>query len=152
MAGSGACIAVDPLSWSTLGGFEVRFFLFCEDTALSYVAHASSVPLYLDSDVRVRHDGGFKSRGLSLFQLLEYIASERIAWEKFWQTPVYFLVISQVIGVVLRLVRSMTFGDSHMLRVYWRLLNLIMRNRLVYRKLVGADGIRISAVTALEVG
>lgn len=72
---SGACFAFRRDDWERLGGFDEEFFLYVEDTDLSWRAHRAGLEILLVGDARVRHSYAFrvtpaKLRHLELGRLL----------------------------------------------------------------------------------
>ncbi|MBB1017021.1 glycosyltransferase family 2 protein [Dietzia sp. DQ11-71] len=150
LSGNGACIAVDRSAWEAIGGFNDGFFLFAEDKTFTYRAHSLEIPVYLAGNASVVHEGGFKSRGMSEFQLIEYIASERIAWKSMWKTPLMYLYVAQLLGLSLRMISSFSNSVPTMREVYKKVLVKSARNRLCEGDLRGADGVRVSTLSALD--
>lgn len=55
---TGACLAVSVETWTWLGGFDTRYFLYWEDVDLSWRARAAGVSLEVRADVEAMHDVG----------------------------------------------------------------------------------------------
>jgi GT2 family glycosyltransferase len=55
---TGACLAVSVDTWTWLGGFDTRFFLYWEDVDLSWRALAAGLTLDVRPDVEATHDVG----------------------------------------------------------------------------------------------
>ncbi|MCC2334338.1 glycosyltransferase [Cellulomonas wangsupingiae] len=55
---SGACLAATTSTWSRLGGFDPRYFLYWEDVDLGRRATRAGVPLVVREDVTAVHDVG----------------------------------------------------------------------------------------------
>lgn len=147
-AGSGACFAMNPTTWAALGGLEPRYFLFIEDISLSSKAHSLEIPIFLCGNVKVLHEGGFKSRGMTEFQLVEYLTSEQIAWSIIGRVPVKVLAIAQLLGITLRWIRFVIVGNVEKAAMYKKILRRLLRRRLLIPELFGRDGIRVSAAAA----
>lgn len=142
-SGSGACIALSYGAWKTIGGMDERFFLFSEDRMLTATAHRQGIVVSVCGNARVVHEGGFKSRGVSMLQLSEYIASQRFAWSALWPASVALLKVAQVGGLLLRAGRALPLGDGGKVRMYLRLARLAGSNKLGIAALTGEDGVRI---------
>ena len=55
---SGACLAATTATWSRLGGFDPRYFLYWEDVDLGRRAAGAGVPLVVRDDLTAVHDVG----------------------------------------------------------------------------------------------
>lgn len=57
---SGACFAFRRDDWARVGGFDEEFFLYVEDTDLSWRARRAGMKILLVGDARVRHSYAFR--------------------------------------------------------------------------------------------
>jgi len=58
----GAGLLIERQRFSTLGGFDERYFLFYEDVDLCLRAQAAGLPVRLERRFRIRHDTGSSAR------------------------------------------------------------------------------------------
>lgn len=90
---NGACLLITPEAWRATGGFDERFFLFCEEVDWCIRARNLGFKVLLDTSVRVRHQRGgtFDGRGVkasyyfhrNLYYLCQLHAHGSI-WKLWW--------------------------------------------------------------------
>lgn len=90
---NGAVLLVEPEAWRAVGGFDERYFLFCEEVDWCLRASAAGWRTLLDGSVTVDHvrGGTFSGRGTkasyyyhrNLYHLCEKFAG-RSAWRRHW--------------------------------------------------------------------
>lgn len=79
---SGACMMVRRSAWDPLGGFDERFFLYCEDVDWSLRAREAGWRLLFVPNVEVRREKSVTSRGNSATTIRLYYRSLRAFYRK----------------------------------------------------------------------
>lgn len=100
---NGAVLLVEPDAWRAIGGFDERYFLFCEEVDWCLRAGAAGWKTMLDGSVTVDHSRGgtFSGRGTkasyyyhrNLYYLCAKMAGGT-AWRRYWAKIVMRVLLS----------------------------------------------------------
>jgi len=145
-SGSGAVVVIPGEVWLATGGFDQDYFLFEEDRSFGRRLEELGIPAYLCGDCVVMHDGGFRSRDLSVAAAFEGLISEQISWRKHAVGPGFILLLLQVIGLSLRWTAAVGLGRWQNAKVYHGVLLMLVRSKgQGSADLYGEDGLRVPA-------
>ncbi|MBI1250102.1 MAG: glycosyltransferase [Alphaproteobacteria bacterium] len=99
--------------WSALGGFDERFFCYCEDVDLGFRLRLAGRAIVQALDARVVHVGGGSSEGRSTFTTYHNVRNMIWTHAKNMPAPALWLCLpAQACAVLAALVRAAARGET----------------------------------------